>query len=276
MISIVVPAHNEAAVIGQTLSALIRDAESDELDIVVAANGCTDDTEQIAAAFGPPVRVVHVDASSKTAALNAGDALAKGFPRLYLDADVELSTQAVRAIAAALEGPVLAVSPGLFVDTAESSQLVRSYYRFWSRLPSVVDDLVGRGVYAVSEQGRRRFDLFPDVLNDDHFFREMFSTSERRIVRGCVSRVRAPKSTASLIGRKTRVQLGNRSGPRQVGGPWAGVSGVLRRDPLRIVDFPAFAYVAVRARFAARQAQAGRRPVEWGRDDSRPVSESEG
>src|SRR5215813_6765708 len=186
MISIVVPAHNEAAVIGQTLSALLRDAEPGELDVIVAANGCTDETEQIAAAFGPPVRVVNVAASSKPAALNAGDAQANGFPRLYLDADVELSTQAVRAIAAALADPVLAASPGLFVDTAESSRLVRSYYRCWSRLPSVVDDLVGRGVYAVSDQGRGRFDVFPDVLNDDHFFRELFSATERTIVRSCV------------------------------------------------------------------------------------------
>jgi hypothetical protein len=138
----------------------------------------------------------------------------------------------------------------------------------------VVDDLVGRGVYAVSEQGRRRFVEFPEVLNDDHFFRELFSPTERVIVRGCVSQVRAPRSTASLIGRKTRVQLGNRSAPRQDGGPLAGIGGVLRRDPLRIVDLPAFGYVAVRARFAARQTRAGHRPMEWGRDDSRPVSDT--
>lgn len=265
MISVIVPAHNESAVIGRCLHALLRDARHDELEIIVAANGCNDSTESIVENFGPPVRLVRVAEASKPAALNAADRLARGFPRLYVDADVELDTDAVRKISTALQGSMLAASPGLSVDTSRSSHLVRSYYRFWSRLPAVAEDLVGRGVYAVSQEGRQRFVAFPDVTNDDHFFRALFSASERTVVAGCSSRVQAPRTTGSLIARKARISAGNSSMPRE-GSPWSGIRTVLRRDPKRIVDLPAFLFVGVLSRI-----RAWRHPGDWGRDDSRDL-----
>ena len=116
MTSIVIAAHNEAAVIGRCLDTILRDAAPGEFDITVVANGCADDTARVAAAR-PGVRVLDLAAAGKTAALNAGDAAAHGFPRLYLDADVVVSAADVRALVAALrrgprgEGP-LAVMPG--------------------------------------------------------------------------------------------------------------------------------------------------------------------
>ncbi|MGW3138555.1 glycosyltransferase, partial [Streptomyces sp. NPDC001139] len=59
MTSIVIPAHNEAPVLGRLLDALLADSLSaDDPDIVVVCNGCTDDTASVAAARGPRVRVV--------------------------------------------------------------------------------------------------------------------------------------------------------------------------------------------------------------------------
>lgn len=270
MISIIVPAHNESAVIQRSLSALVDGAGPGELEVIVATNGCTDDTAQIAAGFGPPVRVVSVSRASKPAALNAGDAAARGFPRLYVDADVELDTASVRVIAAALREGYLAASPELFVDTSASSPLVRSYYRFWSELPSVAEDLVGRGVYAVSAAGRQRFASFPDVLNDDHFFRELFAASERVVARGSRSRVWAPRTTKMLVNRKTRVQVGNRMSGRG-GNARAGIAAVLRNNPTRLFDLPAFLVVGMLARARARRISDADGSVDWGRDDSRPV-----
>lgn len=270
MISIIVPAHNESAVIRRNLTALVNGAKPGELEVIVAANGCTDDTVKIAAGFGSPVRVVRVSTASKPAALNAGDAAATGFPRLYVDADVELATESVRVIAATLSEGYLAASPELFVDTSESSLLVRSYYRFWSNLPSVAEDLVGRGVYAVSAKGRRRFSSFPDVVNDDHFFRELFAPSERVIAHGSRSRVWAPRTTKALVNRKTRVQVGNRTSDRE-GTAWSGIAAVLRNHPIRIFDLPAFLAVGTIARLRARRIKGAAGSVDWGRDDSRPV-----
>ena len=89
--SVVIAAHNEAAVIDRCLDALLADAAPGELDVTVVANGCTDDTAAVAGTRAG-VRVVDLPEPGKVAALNAGDAVAVGFPRLYLDADVVLST----------------------------------------------------------------------------------------------------------------------------------------------------------------------------------------
>src|SRR3954452_8210976 len=104
--SIVIPAHDEAAVIGRLLTALTTGAEPGELAIVVACNGCTDDTAAIAATF-PGVTVVDLPEPSKTAALNAGDdAAGDVFPRLYVDADILVDLAAVRAVADVLDTDV--------------------------------------------------------------------------------------------------------------------------------------------------------------------------
>ncbi|MGH3416028.1 MAG: glycosyltransferase, partial [Actinocrinis sp.] len=115
--SVVVPAHNEAAVIGRLLSGLVSDVASEASDgaeafeTIVVANGCTDDTEQVASRF-PGVRVVATPVPNKHRALRLGDEHARDFPRIYVDADVELSAAGVRALARALRDPgVHAVAP---------------------------------------------------------------------------------------------------------------------------------------------------------------------
>ena len=93
MISIVIPAHNEEQVIGRLLEGVTRGAEPGELEIVVVTNGCTDRTAEVAASF-PGVTVVDSPVASKAVALNLGDATVTGFPRLYLDADIEVDIAA--------------------------------------------------------------------------------------------------------------------------------------------------------------------------------------
>src|SRR4051812_17623879 len=111
MISIVIPAHNEAAVIARTLRAMTapkpedageaagKVARLDALDIVVVCNGCSDTTAEIARSFGPSVRVIETDVASKPHALNLGDAAATFFPRIYADADVVIAPRAINALA---------------------------------------------------------------------------------------------------------------------------------------------------------------------------------
>lgn len=111
MTAIIVPAHNEAAVIGQTLQGLLRQVgEGDE--VIVVCNGCSDDTAGVARRFEPRVTVLETDVPSKTNALNLGDRRARSFPRVYLDADVVLGDGALAEIVRVLEsGRWLAVSP---------------------------------------------------------------------------------------------------------------------------------------------------------------------
>ena len=59
-----IPAHNEGRVIRRLLDQLIKGADPGEMDIIVVANGCTDDTAEAAASFGPAVRVLTLPVAS--------------------------------------------------------------------------------------------------------------------------------------------------------------------------------------------------------------------
>lgn len=112
MVSVIIPAHNEAGVIGRLLGHLVCPTGPEDIDVIVLANGCTDNTAEVAAEFSPPVRVVTLPVASKREALDAGDRLAQSFPRIYVDADIELSVEDIRALDAALRRPgVLAAAP---------------------------------------------------------------------------------------------------------------------------------------------------------------------
>ena len=150
--------------------------------------------------------MIETPRASKTAALNLGDALVSGFPRFYVDADVALPLASVRRIAARLvEGDALAASPVMDVDLRGSSLAVRAYYRIWMRLPYVREGMIGVGVYALSEEGRRRFEEFPEVIADDGYVRMLFSAERahscrRRAGARLRTRTDCPISSASRPG----------------------------------------------------------------------------
>ena len=87
--SVIIPAHDEGGVIDRCLEALDEDARAGRLEVVVAANGCTDDTVERARRH-TGVQVLDLPAPSKVQAINAADAVATAFPRIYLDADIVL------------------------------------------------------------------------------------------------------------------------------------------------------------------------------------------
>ena len=117
--SVIVPAHNESRVIGRLLSQLLPAAQRGDLDIIVVANGCLDDTADIAASFQPAIRILSIPVASKRAALAAGDQAARFFPRVYLDADVEVRATDLMGLEKALQTPgVLAAVPHRVLDLA--------------------------------------------------------------------------------------------------------------------------------------------------------------
>ncbi|MEU4619643.1 glycosyltransferase [Actinoplanes sp. NPDC023801] len=207
MTSVVIAAHNEAAVIGRCLDSLLADAAPNEFDITVAANGCTDDTAKVAAARG--VRVLDLPDPGKPGALNAGDAVAVGFPRVYLDADILITTDALRALAAAVTGPALASTARRELDLRGRPLPVRAYFSVHRHLPALRNGLFGRGVIVLSETGRARFDRFPDMVADDLFVDSLFTLDEKRQVESVPSVVATPRTTRDLVRRLIRVRAGN-------------------------------------------------------------------
>lgn len=270
-LSVVVPAWNEAAVITRCLRGLTEEANPGELEVVVVCNGCTDDTATLAARFGPPVRVLETPVGSKARALNLGDAAATAFPRVYVDADVELDTAALRALVAPLKaGSAMAGAPAGSLDVTGTSRLVRAYCRVWAALPQSRNGLAGRGVYALSEAGHERLGGFPDVIADDLLVHRVFPPPDGVTVHEVVARPHAARTVRDLVRRKTRVFAGNRqlvtSGlTTDGGGRLRALLAAVRWDPLALPAVPV--YLAVNS-LAKLRVRAGRGFSTWLREDA--------
>lgn len=210
MISVIIPAHNEASVIARTLKAMSEGAEPGELEVIVVCNACTDDTASVARRFAPLVRVIETDIPGKTNALNLGDEAAQGFPRIYADADVIVTVKTIRTLARRLEqGDVLAVAPTPSFDLTRCSWPVRACYEIRSLLPSAQEGIGGSGVYALSQAGRARFPEFPALTADDGYVRIQFQPEERETLRSASSTVFPPRTIKDLIATKTRAHYGS-------------------------------------------------------------------
>ncbi|MGO4144376.1 WecB/TagA/CpsF family glycosyltransferase [Paenarthrobacter sp. YAF11_1] len=268
--AVIIPAHNEASVIGRTLQSLEGVAAWGTVEVIVACNGCTDGTETVASGFRG-VRVLQVEAASKSAALNAADQVAERWPRLYLDADIEVSTEAVHAVLTALgDGPLLAARPAFRYDTVGASALVRSYYRARARIPSNAQGLWGAGAYALGRAGHDRLGGFPILTGDDYYVDRLFSGVEKAVLPTVPVVVRTPRTRSALLAVLRRAYRGNAEQDGQERG--AGTSRTVRqliaavRGPLTAVDavvYVAFAVAGRRRPLLGRSVSAG-----WERDDS--------
>jgi Glycosyl transferase family 2 len=206
--SVVIPAHDEAAVIRRCLDSLFTGFESGELEVVVVCNGCSDETAAAARSTQHPVRVAELAEASKPAALRVGDAAASTFPRLYLDADVVLPGSAARLVLDRLRAGAVAARPPIQYDSESSSAPVRSYYRARSRVPAVLNSLWGAGVYGLSAAGRGRLGAFPDLVADDLWVDGHFDSDEIEIVDCQPVVVVAPRRSRDLVRTLRRVYVG--------------------------------------------------------------------
>ncbi|MEV6327570.1 glycosyltransferase [Streptomyces sp. NPDC051909] len=290
MSSIVIPAHNEERTLGRLLDRLLDGAGEREFDILVVANGCTDGTAAVAAARGPGVRVVETPVPSKHEALRLGDRHARGFPRMYVDADVELGAADVRALAAALSGPgaPLAAAPERELPMTGCSWRVRAYYRVWQRLPAVREGLFGRGVIAMTGEGHARIAALPPLMADDLAASLAFAPAERAVVPAARVVVRPPRTWPDLIRRRIRAatstaQLEERR-RKSAESPTPAVTpapppptartglgdlrALLRADPTLLPAMLVFLSAALTARRGARKAIRARDFDTWLRDES--------
>lgn len=103
MLSIIIPAHDEAPVIGATLDAvaMATSERHGQVEVIVVDDSSTDATAAIARARG--VRVVHVAVRHIAAARNAGAAAATGDRLLFVDADTLVGRSVIDAAVRALD-----------------------------------------------------------------------------------------------------------------------------------------------------------------------------
>jgi glycosyltransferase involved in cell wall biosynthesis len=282
-VSVVIPAHNEAGVIARTLRGLVDTDQEGRLQIIVAANGCTDGTAAVAAAVSPRVRVIEVAEPSKIAALNAGDQAATAFPRAYLDADVRVSAEALLAVADALtDASLLAGAPRMEVDVSGSSLLVRWQYRVWALNKYRNATMIGSGLYMMSAAGRARFGRFPNVIADDLYVLRLFARDERVSPPNHVFTITAPRTLRAFTRRQARIIAGTEEiadrypelhHEEGAGSSRTLIARVARRPSLWLPALPYFGARIVARRRAARM-RGNWAAQGWNRDESSRASRS--
>jgi glycosyltransferase involved in cell wall biosynthesis len=279
--SVVIPAHNEERVIRRCLEALTngagRPSVAFPLEIAVVCNGCNDQTAAIARQF-PQVTVIEIPESSKVAALNTGDEVVTALPRIYLDADSELSLASARSLLRETvhhKGPAI-VTASVEFDTGRCSTLARSYIRGSKRTSFVKFGVNAGGVYALNGSGRARFGRFPELTSDDHYVASLFDTDEQVIDPNAKVITRPPRDVRSLIRIRTRIYYGLREAEASEPGnrpPWRGwrnVGYAIRRTRSLGETGDLVVYIAINfiAKWMAHKTARSGSGLTWQRDDS--------
>lgn len=305
MLSVIIPANNEAAYIGQSLTALLAShlpggaaragqgavsehalpekvepekvepgtaqpetvtPASPAREIIVAANGCTDDTVAVARGFGAAaarqgwtLTVLDIAEGGKLNALNVADGVAAGDIRIYVDADIIVSSALIAELQAVLDRAEPAYGSGRLLVAPARSWITRAYARIWQRTPFMTTGVQGGGVFAVNAAGRRRWGRFPSIIADDTYVRLLFAPEERFGVPASYL-FPLPEGLARLV----RVRGRQDRGVREVADKFPDLvdnddkprfglrraCGMALSDP---VGFGVYGLVAVAARFRARR-----------------------
>lgn len=143
-LSFVIPARNEAPLVGRALASVARQAwPHDDLEAVVVDNGSHDGTPQVVSEFAAhhpelALRLVVEPVRGRGRAKNAGARAARGRWLIFLDADSVASPNLARAVVTRVESGCPAGSV---------------------RLVAHSDDLLDRGFFALMEVGKRLFGI---------------------------------------------------------------------------------------------------------------------
>lgn len=205
-VAVIIPAHDEEVALRRCLASLARQSYDGPVEVIVVANGCEDGTSTVALECGAllpanfALKVIELPVAAKWQALNAADEGAESEARIYLDADIILSPNALEELSGVLaeEGPRL-VQPEVVVAWGVHSYPVRAFLRVWSALPYVRGQVLGLGCYAVNARGRERWAEFPALGADDTYVRFRFDDADKRVLRGATMSLSFPATLRELI-----------------------------------------------------------------------------
>lgn len=278
VLSVVMPAHDEEALIERTVRAIA----SDGIDLIVVANGCTDATAERARDAGVQLRVIEVSEASKIHALNAGNAVARFAPVAFVDADVTVSGTDLITLARRLKAhPKAEVAAPTMRVMPSKSWRVRQYYKIWALTEYRNKGHIGSGIYMLTDEGRRRIAELPDIIADDLFVQQHFALDERLTPEDLTFSVDAPGTLASLVKRNTRIAAGNQQfaqlypelAPPLTGAGAKAILKVVWRRPALWIGFAMYTFVYSAAHRGARRLRKRRSHIDWSRDHTTRSSE---
>jgi glycosyltransferase involved in cell wall biosynthesis len=136
-ISVIIPAHNEAALIGRVVSAVLAQKPADaDLEVLVVDDGSTDETPAVARAAGARVVPLAGVQGNPAAARNRGAAAATGELLVFLDADCLPAEGWLAALLGAHDRGAAAVGGALDLPAGLSRSARCDYYCGWYHMHS--------------------------------------------------------------------------------------------------------------------------------------------
>jgi cellulose synthase/poly-beta-1,6-N-acetylglucosamine synthase-like glycosyltransferase len=182
MVSLIIAAHNEAALITQKLdNTLALDYPRAQLEIIVASDGSDDGTNELVAGCGAPeVRLLALPRQGKNLTLNAAVAAARGDILFFTDADCQLMPDALRHMVAPFSEPEVGGVAGRYIKGRKQ--------RVYSKWKQKVIELLGRAGSLSGAEGqihavrRELFALLPMSVNDDFYTAMRVVAAHRRFV----------------------------------------------------------------------------------------------
>lgn len=212
-VTVLMPVHNEAAVLEAKLNNLLAlDYPSDKLDILVVSDGSSDDSVAIAKRFAAqgPVRVIETtERKGKANALNTGLAELRHDIVVFTDASIMLEPQALKAIVAPFADPEVGCVSGEDVIPESGGEALYGRYELWlRRQESRLHSLVGASgsFYAQRRSLCRDFPegVAPDFLSVLNTVREGYRAISVEQARGEMGAV---KSHSQEFQRKVRTLI---------------------------------------------------------------------
>jgi cellulose synthase/poly-beta-1,6-N-acetylglucosamine synthase-like glycosyltransferase len=173
-VSLVIAAFNEETVIARKLeNALALDYPQSRLEIIVASDGSTDRTDEIARSFANRGVVLHrFPRTGKTGVQNEVTKLAKGEILVFSDANAFYQPDAVRKLVRNFADPQVACVCGQLIYTVDgeaAGSCERSYWsyeKFMKRRESALSSVIGANgsIYAVRRADYVEIDR--DMISD--------------------------------------------------------------------------------------------------------------
>jgi biofilm PGA synthesis N-glycosyltransferase PgaC len=217
-VSLVVVAYNEAADIARKLENCAElDYPRELLELIVAADGSDDGTDDIARGF-PGVRVLHrPERRGKLAAMNRAAEVAAGDVLVFSDANNRYARRALREIVAPFADPEVGVVTGRkAIDDGSGRPLDRAeglYWRYESRLKQW-ESTIGSVTAVAGEILAFRREAFPSpasgTMTEDFVQAMLVAADGWRVVYapGALSLESASATTAGEATRRSRLVTG--------------------------------------------------------------------